>query len=329
MNFNIDFVVDWVDGNDAKWQHKKQKYQVDTDEDSRDVRYRDWETLRYWFRAVDKYAPWVHCVYFVVDEQVPDWMKISNEKLVIINHRDYIPNNCLPVFNSDAIELGINKIPGISEHFVLFNDDFFLNAPVKPTDFFDKKGLPKDSGVLAAQIPKKNSITHITTNNLQIINEYFSRTDVVKHLNLFLRPGYGRQNVKTLTSLVYPVLLGFQDFHITISLRKSWMDQVWDKIEEDLNRTVSRKFRSVEDINVFIFRYWQLLSGNFSPRKVSFGKYYDLSDDNSVAFEDLSSGRHKVIVLNDQENIDNFDIQKKKLHHIFELKLPDKSSFEL
>ncbi|MQM86567.1 hypothetical protein FIU78_00385 [Lactobacillus buchneri] len=97
------------------------------------------------------------------------------------------------------------------------------------------------------------------------------------------------------------------------------MDQVWDKIEEDLNRTVSRKFRSAEDINVFIFRYWQLLSGNFSPRKVSFGKYYDLSDDNSVAFEDLSSGRHKVIVLNDQENIDNFDIQKKKLHHIFEL----------
>ncbi|OAU08538.1 hypothetical protein PY76_13730 [Lacticaseibacillus rhamnosus] len=328
MNFDIDFVIDWVDGNDEGWQEKKSKYMPKADTDNRAVRYRDWETLKYWFRAVEKYASWVHRIFFVVDNQVPDWLDVDNPRVVIVNHSDYIPEKFLPVFNSDAIELGINKIPGLSEHFVFFNDDFFINDFVNPDDFFDSNGLPRDSGVLSAQIPKKNSITHITTNNLEIINEYFNRKDVLRHIGHFIRLGYGRQNIKTITSLVYPILLGFQDFHIPISFRKSSMDYVWTLIEDELEGTIGHRFRSNEDLNIFLFRYFQLLSGNFSPRKVSFGKYYDLSDQNEAIFQDLVHSKHKVIVLNDQENIQNFTREKAKLSDIFEQKFSDKSYYE-
>ena len=29
-----------------------------------EVRYRDWQNLKYWFRAVEKYAPWVRKIHF-------------------------------------------------------------------------------------------------------------------------------------------------------------------------------------------------------------------------------------------------------------------------
>ncbi|MDE8160206.1 capsule biosynthesis protein CapK, partial [Erysipelothrix rhusiopathiae] len=40
----------------------------------------------------------------------------------------------------------MHRIEGLSEHFVYFNDDMFLNKPVTPEDFF-KEGLPCDTAV--------------------------------------------------------------------------------------------------------------------------------------------------------------------------------------
>ena len=66
----IDFVMIWVDGNDPEWQKEKAKYdeRVETLANN-EVRFRDWDNLQYWFRAVEKFAPWVRNVYFVTDNQ--------------------------------------------------------------------------------------------------------------------------------------------------------------------------------------------------------------------------------------------------------------------
>lgn len=61
----IDFVVMWVDGNDPEWQKEKQKFSVDDNADGSIYRYRDFGLLKYWFRGVEKFAPWVNNVYFV------------------------------------------------------------------------------------------------------------------------------------------------------------------------------------------------------------------------------------------------------------------------
>ena len=62
---NIDFVVTWVDGNDPAWQKERIQYRADKTTDIDAARYRDMETLKYWFRAVEKYAPWVNKIHFV------------------------------------------------------------------------------------------------------------------------------------------------------------------------------------------------------------------------------------------------------------------------
>ena len=73
-NSDIDFVILWVDGNDRKWLQKKAQYVPNLTADVSKERYRDWDNLKYWFRGVAKYAPWVRKIHFVTDEQVPEWL---------------------------------------------------------------------------------------------------------------------------------------------------------------------------------------------------------------------------------------------------------------
>ena len=54
-----------------------------------------------------------------------------------------MPKECLPTFNSCAIELHMHKIEGLSEHFVYFNDDIIINSHIDP-DYFFRDGLPCD-----------------------------------------------------------------------------------------------------------------------------------------------------------------------------------------
>lgn len=71
----------------------------------------------YWFRGVEKFAPWVNKVYLVMDNQKPDWLNLESEKLVLVDHKEIINNDYLPVFSSNTIECNIHKIPNLSEHF--------------------------------------------------------------------------------------------------------------------------------------------------------------------------------------------------------------------
>ena len=78
-NEPIDFVIAWVDGNDQKWKREKEWYaRRDAKQslcDNREERYRDWDNLQYWFRGVEKNAPWVHKIYFVTCGHLPKWLE--------------------------------------------------------------------------------------------------------------------------------------------------------------------------------------------------------------------------------------------------------------
>lgn len=121
----IDFVITWVDGDDPQWINKFEYFSKLSEGDKRMVRYRNWDLLRYWFRGVEKYTPWVRYVFFVTEGHIPSWLNIKYTKLKIIKHSDFIPSEDLPLFNSRAIEVNLHRIPGLSEQFVYFNDDFF------------------------------------------------------------------------------------------------------------------------------------------------------------------------------------------------------------
>lgn len=142
---DVDLVYLWVDGSDPEWRAKRNASIGASEEKSAvncEGRFADNDELKYSLRSVDKYAPWIHRVFIVTDNQVPAWLDTSNPKVRIVDHKDILPDACLPCFNSVLLEHFIYRIPGLSEHFLYANDDTFINKPVAPETFFAADGFP-------------------------------------------------------------------------------------------------------------------------------------------------------------------------------------------
>ncbi|MDL2296004.1 Stealth CR1 domain-containing protein [Lachnospiraceae bacterium OttesenSCG-928-E19] len=146
----IDLVYLWVDGNDQKWQLEKTKWQNIINKKQHIIsdaimpaRWRDNDELRYSLRSIEKFAPWINHIYIVTGfGQIPNWLYTNHPKISIIDHAMIMPCEALPTFNSNAIEKCIANIPGLSEYFLLANDDMFFGRPLTPDFFFNDKGHP-------------------------------------------------------------------------------------------------------------------------------------------------------------------------------------------
>jgi hypothetical protein len=107
-------------------------------------RFRSNEELRYALRSIEANAPWIDRVFIVTNGQKPAWLDLNNKRIVLVDHADIFPDlSLLPTFNSNAIELNLHRIRGLSDDFLYFNDDFFLGRPVTLSDFMDTDGRYK------------------------------------------------------------------------------------------------------------------------------------------------------------------------------------------
>jgi hypothetical protein len=315
----IDFVVTWVDDSDPEWKKEKANYQIQEESLNGDERYSELGLFKYWFRGVEKYAPWVNKVYLVTCGHVPEWLDLNHEKLVHIKHEDYIPKEYLPTFNSNVIELHIHRIKDLSEHFVLFNDDFYLNAPVAKEDFFEN-GLPKDYG-MRSFISPIGFFNHTIFNNVSIINKHFTK----KRFNKkdFSRK-YGLKQLQTLYTLPFKYITGYYNAHLTSSLLKSTFHKVWAEEGESLHKASENKFRSSTDLSQWLMRYWQIEEGNFAPQDIHFGKLLQFND-LSLVTKKMEEEKLKMLCLNDSLS------EEEGLQTIisaFEKKFPNKSTYE-
>lgn len=116
----IDFVIAWLDNSDPEWQDAFYSYlpQDRSSYDLREIRFRNWDNLRYWLRGVEKFAPWVNNIHLITYGQIPDWLNTNAPKLHLVKHSDYIPTKYLPTFSSCPIALNLHRIKELSEHFV-------------------------------------------------------------------------------------------------------------------------------------------------------------------------------------------------------------------
>lgn len=329
----IDFVIAWVNGNDKAWLKEKAKYDpsIDLTQDTIDARYRDWDNLQYWFRAVEKYAPWVNKIHFLTWGHIPEWLDVNNPKLHIVNHKDFIPEEFLPTFNSHTIELNMHRIEGLSEYFVYFNDDVFLTKPVKETDFF-KDNLPCDLFALDAVYFAPDSAGAYNGNDLEIINKHFDKDKQFKLFKYkkYLKLKYGIKNLyRTIVLIKWHWFPGFSYDHLTSCFLKSTLETVWRKEPEVLANTCNDKFRSKRNVNQWLFKYWQLASGNFYPRSNKFGKVFHLREfPYSGLKEAIEENKYHVICINDTSRTKDFEAHRDMVKESFNIILPAKCSFE-
>ena len=327
----IDFVILWVDGGDAEWLKEKEQYSPKKkDYSSQDNRFRDWNNLKYWFRGVEAFAPWVNRIFFITWGHLPPWLNAEHPKLRIVNHKDFIPAEYLPTFNSNTIELNLHRIEELSEQFVLFNDDTFLIKKTSPEDFFSK-GMPRDEFVLNALIPngERFKITQTSFNNISIINKYFPKKSVVKKMPLkILNWRYGTNLGKTILSMPWKGFTGIRNPHVAASHLKSTFHLLWEKEFDALHETCKNKFRGNNDVNHWLMRYWNLCSGHFIPRQSSFGSFFAVSSNNAKITDCIKKQKNAVICINDMSIDFDFEKAAAEINAAFETILSERSAFE-
>ena len=337
---DIDFVVTWVDSNDPKWQEEFRKYKgLTTTADQSKARYRDWDLFRYWFRAVENYAPWVHKVYLITNGKFPDWINPNNPQLVLVKHSDYIPEQFLPTFNSRTIEFYMNRIKGLSEHFVYFNDDMFLNAPITPEYYF-KKGLPCDCNQETVyNVAKYTPLTKFNIKigvftNIGVINGHHDRQQTVK---ASFRRWHGLHLgvIDRIMSLIvsfdpHHCFIGFRDRHCEQPYLKSIFDEAWE-IEPGMLIRSSTRFREDATLTPYFFRYWQFATNKFHPVKLSKIRKFRLIPEEIIFIErSLRNQKIKSICLNDTVHCTDEDYGRLKpiINKAFSEKFPEKSRYE-
>lgn len=334
----IDFIIPWVDGSDPSWLEDKNYYwerkKGDTFNDGNNVsRFRDWDNLRYWFRGVEKFTPWVNKIFFVTYGHIPVWLNINHPKIKIIKHEDYIPKEYLPVFQANPIEINFHRIPELSEKFVYFNDDMFVINYMTQNDFF-VGDRPREMALLypLTNFENNDSFSHMLLSMTGIINSNFSKKQCIKS-NFFkwFAPCYGKSLLNNILMYRYNNISGLLATHVPSSLKKSTMKEVWNKYEERLWQVTSHKFRDPSDITQYIFRYWTIMKGDFEPTNIyKYSKEFFLQDGKEYQLLDaIVNQRYKMICINDTEDILDFKFTKKRVIDAFESILGAKSKFEL
>ena len=149
--------------------------------------------------------------------------------------------------------------------------------------------------------------------------------------------GFNRSTLKTfVTDRIRNFLLGpfkyfstFRDPHLPSSYLKSTFREVWQVEGDLLEQTGRDRFRSKSDLTHWLMKCWQICQGRFYPRKASWGRHYELwEDDVDGICRDLEKGRYKAVCINDSKTDVDLEAVSARIRESFEKILPEKSLFE-
>ena len=315
MNNPIDIVVTYVDQNDKFWQKEfKEWKQKELNNGSNketnnqafgEDRYRDWETLKYWFRGVEANCKWVNKVVFIVayPSQIPKWLNVNNQKIKIVYHKDFIPKELLPTFNTNTIELFIPNIKELSNNYILCNDDFYFISPLSEGVFF-QRNIPVNSCLKRKPVyyDTNNEDIHylkMLNNDIEIIKDYSGEVDYRY-------------------SLVHLPVAKNKDIELDI------LNNHYDKIIKALSTS---KFRSDNDYTRGIYED----SAKFMKKVIIDNDMYNNSKYVALKSKiDYNKLKHlDMVCLNDTTQVDNFELAKERQLMFFQSKFPDISEYEI
>ena len=336
MNGPIDIVIPWVDEKDSKWQMEKAYWsQKETGgSDLSNNRYQSWDNLHLWFRAVEKCLPWFHRIFLITCGQIPAFLRTDHPKLVLVDHKSYIPDDYLPTFNSNTIEMNLFRIASLSENYILFNDDVIPLSPI-PEEYYFINDVVCDEAVeniiTTASFGNVNRIMrHKDVNNMFIINRYFKKREIQKkHPELWFNEAYGERLERTLACSYWYDFPGFYDHHLANALKKSVLAHLWEIEPELLDLGSRNRFRGSSDVTQYLIRYWQICSGEFCPRRAQGKVFFPVGTDAVELVSAIQNAVYPIICYNENCKPEEFEVLKKRVNDALESRFPDKCSFEL
>ncbi|MGF3055982.1 hypothetical protein [Microbacterium sp. YY-01] len=329
---DVDFVVTWVNSEDTdllkRRNRARSQWQVDGTANAGDERYRDWNLLKYWFRSVEQYCPWVRKIYFLHAGAAPNWLNRTHPKVELIAQDEFHPGPS-ETYNSHAIEAKLHLLPNLSEKFVYFNDDFFICKPLAP-EFFFPDGKPYGVNV-PTLLADGDDRAHAMLNAAGLINKHFERSEYWRQLvqrTIRLSSGamLARVPLYFASSKIPPVT----DHHVASPLLKSVVETAFLKESATLEYTAHAVFRSALDVApIYYATMWHLATGQYTARsKRAVGQYFSVSTDLNRIITAIHDQKAPQICINDGR-ISDFNSSQQALDKAFRTVFPTKSSFEI
>ena len=257
MGNPIDLVIPMVFPQDALWRQKYSNYNGNNA--ATHVRYRSWGTEELLVRCCITYMPWIRSIILVLasESQVQEWMHTLAAKpqgterteVRVVFHREFIPSKYLPCFSSPCIEMFLDRIPGLSDHFIYANDDMFPLSPLEPDDFF--RPSPLTSHLLLPCM-------HITEKPFPPGANIFQRKCMFQQ-NMVGRP-FGRLFSST----------WLRTGHSFAPILKTACQKVWHRHGTDIEANLSPRQRTARSCNHYIYMLYQYFAGlyvDYAPRR--------------------------------------------------------------
>lgn len=206
------------------------------------ARYREFGELKYSLESAVSYMPWLNKIYVVTNGQKPPATVLSMPKVVHCTHHDFFRNKGhLPTFSASAIGSNAAFIPGLSERYLLTNDDVFIGRPLSRSEI-----LGSGRGVHLFAHEDLNSFSDRG-------NIWRSRVDATEKI-LFDR--FGKQKRKLFA-------------HTPQLFSKSGVSAIWDRYESEMNRASADRFPSPDHVLSRLLFLYELLYSEYGCRDFS------------------------------------------------------------
>lgn len=311
----IDLVVTYLNEKDEKWQknflyykNKEIKLKIADAENKQAFgkeRIRDWQAMKYWFRGVEKNCPWINKIFFIVQNKrhIPEWLNINHPKLKIIYHKDYIPRELLPTFNTMVIQAFIPLIKGLSDFYIISDDDCFFLNEIFP-DMFVQRNRP----VLIAKpfwgegmyYPDMGPWGHNLDNNYNIEKKYNGVP--YKYGISHLPNAYSLPIVKQILQDNYDIIYNSLKVSKFRNPKNISPNELYSNITKRLNKAIINKDMYKDSAYVTL------------KRNLDYKKYQ----------------KKNLVCFNDTEDLEHEDFPETKMQllNFMEERLPNMSNFE-
>ena len=321
-NEPIDVLIKYIDLSDPKLNRTGIK-QIPKDNDNGE--------LKFSIRSILKNLPWIRKIFILMPNEEIKFLKNKNEiseKIIYIKDKDLLGFDSA---NSITFQYNLYKMKdfGLSENFILMDDDYFISQKINKNEFFyEEKGevFPAlvTSNYYEIEKIKEKIILKENLNKRKCLEPHSSCAFQVRQKSslLFLYEIFGDDKIRYGKKLIEPSFT-----HNAIPVKINDIKELHDIILEKYKYGKEMLFAKERTINDLQFQtLYMAYVKNKYDRKVSkiTSEFFDLSQAGKILFK---REKLKLFVINiSPMKYENFLYQREKkiLNQLF----PDKTIYE-
>ena len=175
--------------------------------------------LKYSLRSIEAFLPWFFGTIFIIMQRKKynlTWINKNNHHIKIIDPKDFVSNEYNGNYTREIIEMYLDKIPSISERFILLNQDHYFKHFIHPIFFFNKDFFPKynyDYGICQKM-------------NINSSESFFKTYELIQEI-------FGNNYVKSNRKLVYSPISLYRDLFNPV--RELYLSKILERNNQSFN----------------------------------------------------------------------------------------------